>query len=500
MLSRILAFLLALALVLSLLGFRGGSQTGGDPLGILGLYAEYECPPLRYLLKYEPGRHLYYSDVPTVILLAKYYDTPFYKSIVDKWGNDMRRKKMDPMDPKWVNSYLSYYNHEVLLKSYDYRFHYNFSFHVVGYEAGFYDVILRLKVSVVSLKNFSHKIYESPVIEEHVRVSVEDRSVYYKGRYAGVWPFFLLPHELYEGSKVKLSDMILFKIFNVTNPVADHVEAELKAVVIPKDNEFLKSLWENFNRYFREVVGINVRPESTLEALQREAIEDPVLVNETEWASLKVTLEFYKSLGFSAPWITTLGKRNLILFGFDFNYDVNTGVAFWFDFNTLTAPDIFTYVIPLFALQEYYFGTPPCGAWILTSLSRKPYSGVTATEGVTATTPVTLTTVPATVSQPTGAGTATITTPVTPTVTWVATTPVTTTPTVPVKTGTPTITGVGVTGVQVTTPQVSAQPTGFEGLRPTRGFTSLEVVIFTLVVASLAIMVLALLRVLRRRL
>jgi len=365
---------IALALLLSLLAYTGASRNGGDPLGMLGLYVEYECPPLTYNLKYATDSKLDFSDAPNAVLLAKYYNSPFYKSIVDRWGDDIARvfrNRFAARDPLNVYLYLSEYNYRVLLKGMDYRFHYNFSFHVVGYDGEFYDVILRLKVSIVSLKNFSNKLYEFPVIEERVKVSARDRSVLYRGNYAGIWPLFLLPHELYEGSRVKLSDKILFKLFDVTDPIGGSVEGELKAEVVPKDNEFLKRYWEDLSRYFKEVVGITIRPESSLRASSIDYISDSELVDKVVWALFNVTVKYYQHLGFSPP-PDTPGKWNMVSLSYSFKYDVNSGVAYVFHYASEIAPDIFTYVIPLTDVS-HMFGGSSCNYFIMTRIAKKPY-------------------------------------------------------------------------------------------------------------------------------
>jgi hypothetical protein len=350
-----------------------------DPYGLVGLYAEYECPPQTLINGYFSTKVKVMNGPPSIIFLAKYYDTDVYKSIIDRWGDEIIRfwrNRNAVKDPLLVVSYLEdlYWRN---LDKRGYVFLYNFSFHVVGFDGVYYDVVLRFGFSIVHTRNLSHVLYRSPFVEEFVKVSARDRSMVYKGSYAGVWPFFLLPWEVYEGSNVVLSDMAVYKVFDVKPPI-DRVNATLKSDVRAwHEHEILRRIWENMERYFKEVVGITIRLEDTLTARIMFTTYDHEFIRRWVDAEYNMSERFYESLGFKRI-IGPIGPmiRNVIHVYVNYVYDVKTGVAYRFDDNIATS-DVLSYIIPL----SWYNPLPGAGcgpqAWILRSLKYVAPSVVT---------------------------------------------------------------------------------------------------------------------------
>jgi hypothetical protein len=385
MLGARFAFAITLILLALLVIFNGVpgnvSSNVRDPYGLVGLYVEYECPLLTLINRYNMYDYygLYRSGPPSAMLLAKYYDTELYKSIVDKWGDEIirfNRNRNAVKDPALVASYLEdlFYSR---LKKAGYTFHYNLSFHVVGFDGVYYDVVLRFGFSIVHTRNLSHVLYRSPFVEEFVKVSARDRSMVYKGSYAGFWPFFLLPWEVYEGSNVVLSDMAVYKVFDVKPPI-DRVNATLKSDVRAwHEHEILRRIWENMERYFKEVVGITIRLEDTLTARIMFTTYDHEFIRRWVDAEYNMSERFYESLGFKRI-IGPIGPmiRNVIHVYVNYVYDVKTGVAYRFDDNIATS-DVLSYIIPL----SWYNPLPGAGcgpqAWILRSLKYVAPSVVT---------------------------------------------------------------------------------------------------------------------------
>jgi hypothetical protein len=380
MLGARFAFAITLILLALLVMFNGVpgnvSSSVRDPYGLVGLYVEYECPLLTLINRYNMYDYygLYRIGPPSAILLAKYYDSELYKSIVDKWGDEIirfNRNRNAVRDPLLVTFYLE--DLYMRLEKAGYTFHYNLSFHVVGFDGVYYDVVLRFGFSIVHTKNLSNVLYRSPFVEEFVKVSARDRSMVYKGSYAGFWPFFLLPWEVYEGSNVVLSDMVAYKVFDVKLPI-DRVNATLKSDVSAwHEHEILRRIWENRKRYFKEVVGIDVRSESILSATIIFNISNIQFYKEWLFAEYLMARRFYESLGFTY-WLigpkspddirVSISGSGVIPIRLD--YDVKTGVAVYLQLSRHLPLDPLLYVIPVWG--SYDVGGDNCPAWILRSL------------------------------------------------------------------------------------------------------------------------------------
>jgi len=499
------AFAITLILLTLLVMFNGVpgnvSSNVRDPYGLVGLYVEYECPPQTFINGYASIRMGFMNGPPSAIFLAKYYDTDVYKSIIDRWGDEIIRfwrNRNAVKDPLLVNSYLEdlYYGN---LDKRGYVFLYNFSFHVVGFDGVYYDVVLRFGFSIVHTGNLSYILYRSPFVEEFVRVSARDRGMVYKGSYAGVWPFFLLPWEVYEGSSVVLSDMAAYKVFDVKPPI-DRVNATLERVT---DTWW----WAAAERYFREVVGINIRSESTLSATILFNISDIQFYREWLFAEYLMARRFYESLGFTYWRIgpkspddikASISGSGAIPIGLD--YDVKTGVAVYLQPSlfSLHILDPLRYVIPVWG--SYDVGGYTCQVWILRSLKYVAPPVVitvydTDTEATTTVQPVQPTGVVGSATSPANATTVGV--GVTQAITQVnATTPLATTPpTVIVRT--PTTIQPPSTPVQTSvtpTPPLPATPA-----QPPRGsILSLELVLVAVTLIIAVSLIAIYLRVVRR--
>ena len=372
--------LILLALLVMFNGVPGNvSSNVRDPYGLVGLYVEYECPLLTLINRYNMYDYygLYRVGPPSAILLAKYYDSELYKSIVDKWGDEIirfNRNRNAVRDPLLVTFYLGDLFYGRLEKA-GYTFHYNLSFHVVGFDGVYYDVVLRFGFSIVHTRNLSYVLYRSPFVEEFVKVSARDRSMVYKGSYAGFWPFFLLPWEVYEGSNVVLSDMVAYKVFDVKPPI-DRVNATLKSEGSAwHEHEILRRIWENRKRYFKEVVGIDIRSESILTATILFNISDIQFYKERLFAEYLMARRFYESLGFTywligpkSPDDINVSVSGSGVIPIKLEYDVKTGVAVYLQPSSFSPRmlDPLEYVIPVWG--SYYVGGDNCPAWILRSL------------------------------------------------------------------------------------------------------------------------------------
>jgi hypothetical protein len=488
--------LILLALLVMFNGVPGNvSSNVRDPYGLVGLYVEYECPPQTLINGYFSTKVKVMNGPPSPIFLAKYYNTDVYKSIIDRWGDEIIRFSRDRnavKDPMKVFIYLDQYYDN--LDKRGYVFLYNFSFHVVGFDGVYYDVVLRFGFSIVHTKNLSNVLYRSPFVEEFVRVSARDRGMVYKGSYAGVWPFFLLPWEVYEGSNVVLSDMVAYKVFDVKPPI-DRVNATLERAATT-------GWWADAERYFREVVGINIRSESTLSAMILFNISDIQFYKEWLFAEYLMARRFYESLGFTY-WLIGPKSPDDIKVSISgsggipirLDYDVKTGVAVYLQLFQQLPLDPLQYIIPVWG--NYYVGGSNCPMWILRSLKyMAPPVVTTAYATDTGVTTVGPTGVVGDATSPTTATTVGV--GVTQAITQVnATTPTATAPPVvrtPVTIQPPQPPGTPVQAIVTPTPPLPATPA-----QPPRGsILSLELVLVAVTLIIAVSLIAVYLRVVRR--
>jgi hypothetical protein len=162
-------------------------------------------------------------------------------------------------------------------------------------------------------------------------------------------------------------------VFDVKLPI-DRVNATLKSDVSAwHEHEILRRIWENRKRYFKEVVGIDVRSESILSATIIFNISDIQFYKEWLFAEYLMARRFYESLGFTywpigpkSPDDIRVSISGSGVIPIRLDYDVKTGVAVYLQLSRHLPLDPLLYVIPVWG--SYDVGGDNCPAWILRSL------------------------------------------------------------------------------------------------------------------------------------
>jgi hypothetical protein len=199
--------------------------------------------------------------------------------------------------------------------------------------------------------------------------------MYYKGEYAGRWPFFLMPHELYEGSKVELVDVILYRKYEST----EFKEADLSITLSKKWVESSVRLIGGYFTYIKEKMGI---PAERLlgggTTIYTKISGDTVLaLHDATYSFIdeltgRKVLRAIRIQGIASVPIT-LGAT----------YDVSTGVAFELKQGFFSAFDPLSYVIPL---STYIRDIEGCSWFVLVDLRREE-ARITTTPANTTTSP-----------------------------------------------------------------------------------------------------------------
>ncbi len=379
------------------LGFTGSSQSSKleDPYGLLGLKIEYEYPNIS-MAKYKEG---YFSlpMTPEALFLAKY--NFLMKEILSpdkKWYSYFEERFRFKDDPLVVSIVLRLYVRDVVKDPRREGFYYRFSWHVVDYDGSYYTVVLRLKMYYYDFVN-KKPIYEFSEVVETVKVSVYDRRIIYNGVDVGVWPFWLMPWERYEGARVKLAEISpYFELNNVTNPLKT-LNVTLDATVKRADlDDALKS-------YYRDEIGVS--PARVLRAVVEEAF-DPTshmyfyrFTGEAEriigepWieAYMKMARKYYPQLRTNVTAIWGKGT-GWILFVPNILYDSVTGVAL----TVWGINDVFLMVMPSPLLP--YFDT--FQLWVITKEPVPPVEKTTETTAAVTTIPTLATTPTITTTSP----------------------------------------------------------------------------------------------------
>jgi hypothetical protein len=284
--------------------------------------------------------------------------------------------------------------------------------HVVGFNGSFYTVILGVNLTL----SVGREAIGYGVVEEVVQVSAQDRTMYYRGEYAGRWPFFLMPHELYEESKIEPTDVILYRKYEGT----EFKEVDLSITLSKKWVESSVRLIGGYFTYIKEKMGVvaerllgggttiytKISGDTVL------ALHDATYSFIDELTGRKV-LRAIRIQGIASVPIT-LGAT----------YDVSTGVAFELMQGFFSAFDPLSYVIPLSAKITGFEG---CWWFVLVDLRREearttptttatetpkpPEATPTATAPVETQTQVTPTTTPVEVAWTTTSPTETPATP-----------------------------------------------------------------------------------------
>jgi hypothetical protein len=489
-------FIVCLLLMAGLTTPRSHGSTV-DPAGLVGVKATYMCPPKWEWLTSSVGKFAYaiapspafFYKYPEVLAnitkaveqLSEYVDASkldaFSRLLLREAINSARElRDFDPGNGEYDIPLFSLANRLQLLSMEGVvSFNTTLWWHVIGFNGSHYTVILGVNLTL----SVGRKTIGYGVVEEVVQVSAQDRTMYYRGEYAGKWPFFLMPHELYEGSEIELTDVILYRKYKGT----EFKGAYLSATLSKKRVESSVYVIGGYYTYIKEKMGI------AAERLLGGGIS-LALPGDAFLALHNATYSFIDELTgrkvLRAIRIHGIASVPITLGAI---YDVSTGVAVEFaqGFSAL-AFDPLSYVIPLSAKITSFEG---CSWFVLVDLRREeartmptttargtpkpPEATPTATAPVGTQTQVTPTTTPVEVTWTTTSPTETPATP--PGVTTPATQP-RPAPPIPATQPGPTIPAIPPGAI---TQAVDGKARGQEGL------IAVELLTITLAVLSLTI-------------
>jgi hypothetical protein len=372
-------FIVCLLLIAGLITPRSYSSTV-DPAGLVGVRATYICPPRWEWLTMDVGKRAYaiapspafFYKYPEVLAnitkaveqLSRYVDASKLDATSRRFLREAidfarKLKDFDPGNSEYdiplfaFTGSLKYLSMEGIVS-----FNTTLWWHVVGFNGSFYTIILGVNLTL----SVGRETLGYGVVEEVVQVSAQDRTMYYRGEYAGRWPFFLMPHELYEGSKVELVDMILYRRFKGT----EFKEADLSITLSRRIVESSVRVIGGYFTYIKEKMGI---PAERLLGEGLDILTLPgdiavVLHNATyslidELTGRKVIRAIWLQ---SPPHITPIVLRAI--------YDVGTGVAVELSYMLSPAFDPLSYVIPLSA-KILGVGAEGCEWYVLVDLRRE---------------------------------------------------------------------------------------------------------------------------------
>ena len=370
-------FIVCLLLMVGLITPRSYSSTV-DPAGLVGVKATYVCPPkwewftgdvgkFAHAIAPSPAFFYKYPEVlanmtKAVEQLSRYVDASkldAFSRRVLREAIDFARKlrDFDPGNSEYdipifaFTRSLEYLSMEGVVS-----LNTTLWWHVVGFNGSFYTVILGVNLTL----SVGRETLGYGVVEEVVQVSAQDRTTYYRGEYAGKWPFFLMPHELYEESKVELVDVILYRKYEGT----EFKEADLSITLSRRWVESSVRLIGGYYTYIKEKMGIpterllgggtTIYTKISGDAFL--ALHDATYSFIDELTGRKV-LRAIRIQGIASVPIT-LGAT----------YDVSTGVAFELMQEFFSAFDPLSYVIPLSAKITGFEG---CWWFVLVDLRRE---------------------------------------------------------------------------------------------------------------------------------
>jgi len=397
-------FIVCLLLMVGLITPRSYSSTV-DPAGLVGVKATYVCPPkwewftrdvgkFAHAIAPSPAFFYKYPEVlanmtKAVEQLSRYVDARKLDATSRQYLREAidfarKLKDFDPGNGEYdiplfaFTSSLEYLSMEGVVS-----FNTTLWWHVVGFNGSFYTVILGVNLTL----SVGRETLGYGVVEEVVQVSAQDRTMYYRGEYAGKWPFFLMPHELYEGSKVELVDVILYRKFKGT----EFKEADLSITLSRKRVESSVYVIGGYYTYIKEKMGIVAeRLLGGGTTLQTTASADTVLAIHDATYSFIDELTGRKVLRASRIQSTT--PVPIILAAI---YDIGTGVAFELWQWPFPVFDPLSYVIPL---STYIWGGEGCTWFVLVDLKREevriittPTTAMTGTSKPREATPTTTT-------------------------------------------------------------------------------------------------------------
>ena len=451
-------FIVCLLLIAGLTTPRSYSSTV-DPAGLVGVKATYMCPPRWEWLTRDVGKlahapapsPAFFYKYPEVLAnitkaveqLSRYVDASkldaFSRRVLrEAIGFARELRDFDPRNSEYDIPLFALANSlELLSMEGVVSFNTTLWWHVIGFNGSHYTVILGVNLTL----SVGRKTLGYGVVEEVVQVSAQDRTMHYRGEYAGKWPFFLMPHELYEESKIELTDVILYRKYKGT----EFKEADLSITLDRKRVESSVRLIGGYYTYIREKMGVVAeRLLGGGTTLQTKVSADTVL------AIHDATYSFIDELtGRKVLRAIQLQSTTPVAATFFVIYDVATGVAFELWQGPLFPVfDPLSYVIPL---STYILDMEGCSWFVLVDLRRE--------EARIITTPAT--TVTETVKPPEATPTATapVETQATPTTTsvevaWTTTSPTETPATPP-----------GVTN-PATQPRPATKPPGTPATQP----------------------------------
>ena len=436
-------FIVCLLLIAGLTTPRSQGSTV-DPAGLVGVKATYMCPPRWEWFTRDVGK-LAYAPAPSPAFFYKYPEVlANITKAVEQLSTHVDTSKLDAFSRRVLREAIDFARKlrdfdpgngeydiplfaladslELLSMKGVVSFNTTLWWHVIGFNGSHYTVILGVNLTL----SVGRKTLGYGVVEEVVQVSAQDRTMYYRREYAGRWPFFLMPHELYEGSKIELTDVILYRKYEGT----EFKEADLSITLSKKWVESSVYVIGGYYTYIKEKMGV------VAERLLGGGIS-LALSGDTFLAIHEATYSFIDELTgrkvLRAIRIQGIASVPILLGAI---YDVSTGVAVELTQGlSASAFDPLSYVIPLSAKIGGFEG---CGWFVLVDLRREeariittpattvtetvkpPEATPTATAPVETQTQVTPTTTPVEVAWTTTSPTETpatppgVTTPATP--------------------------------------------------------------------------------------
>jgi ribosomal protein S15P/S13E len=370
-------FIVCLLLIAGLTTPRSYSSTV-DPAGLVGVKATYVCPPKWEWFTRDVGKFAH-APAPSPAFFYKYPEVlANITKAVEQLSKHVDTSKLDPTSRRFlgdaINSARKLRDFDPGNSEYDIplfaftrsleylsmegvvSFNTTLWWHVVGFNSSFYTVILGVNLTL----SVGRETLGYGVVEEVVQVSAQDRTMYYRGEYAGKWPFFLMPHELYEESKVELVDVILYRKFKGT----EFKEADLSITLSRKRVESSVYVIGGYYTYIKEKMGIVAeRLLGGGTTLQTTASADTVLAIHDATYSFIDELTSRKVL--RAIQLQSTTPVPIILAAI---YDIGTGVAFEFWQWPFPVFDPLSYVIPL---STYIWGGEGCTWFVLVNLKRE---------------------------------------------------------------------------------------------------------------------------------
>ena len=419
MLVILAGFIVCLLLMAGLITPRSYSSTV-DPAGLVGVKATYVCPPRWEWFTMNVGKSAY-AIAPSLAFFYKYPEVlANITKAVEQLSKHVDTSKLDPTSRRFLGDAI---NSARKLRDFDPRngeydiplsvltsslehlsmegvvsFNTTLWWHVIGFNGSHYTVILGVNLTL----SVGRETLGYGVVEEVVEVSALDRTMYYRGEYAGRWPFFLMPHELYEGSKVELVDVVLYRRFKGT----EFKEADLSVTLSKRRVEGSVRVIGGYFTYIREKMGIPA------ERLLEGGISIYTLPGDIAIVLKDATYSFIDELtGRKVTRTITQYQSSNTIFIIGATYDVGTGVAVMFTHIFDLNVDPLSYVIPLSAKITGFEG---CGWFVLVDLRREearitrtPTTTVTGTPKPPEATPTITAPMETQVTQtttPTGAG------------------------------------------------------------------------------------------------